>query len=388
MRILQIVPALSLVYGGPSQMVVGLCAALAAAGAEVTILTTDANCDNGQAPLDVPLGVPISQDGYTVYYFRCAPLRRYKFSTGLLAWLAAHAHEYDLAHIHALFSPVSSAAAAIARRQGLPYILRPLGTLDPADLKKKARLKQLYAAAIERANIAGAAALHFTSPQEAQISERFGATVPSWVLPLGVALPEPDRVDIRAQLGLDPTRPLLLFMSRIDPKKGLDLLIPALTALQAQGQDFQFVMAGGNPQDPAYEADMRKQLMASTFKDRVKIPGFVTGGLKTALLQAADLVVLPSYYENFGISVAEALAVGTPVVISDRVDIWPDVQQAHAGWICKCEVESLTEALGAALSNADERQLRGQNAQVLAQSKYSWSAIAQQLLTAYDTIRR
>jgi glycosyltransferase involved in cell wall biosynthesis len=388
MRILQIVPALSLVYGGPSQMVVGLCAALAAAGADVTILTTDANGDNGQAPLNVPLGVPIQQDGYTVYYFRCAPLQRYKFSTGLLAWLTAHSHEYDLAHIHALFSPVSSAAAAIARHQGLPYILRPLGTLDPADLRKKAWLKQLYAAAIERANIAGAAALHFTSPQESQISQRFGATVPSWVLPLGVALSEADRTNIHTHLGLNPDRPLLLFMSRIDPKKGLDLLIPALAALQAQGQDFQFVMAGGNPQDPGYEADIRAQLMASAFSDRVKIPGFVAGGQKTALLKAADLVVLPSYYENFGISVAEALAVGTPVVISDRVDIWPDVQQANAGWICQCAVESLTATLSAALKSSTERQIRGRNAQQLAQTKYSWSAIAQQLLTAYGSVQR
>lgn len=137
LRVVQIVPSISLVYGGPSQMVRGLSAGLAAAGAAVTVLTTDANGDIDEPPLDVPLNMPLLENGYQVCYFRCSPFRRYKFSPGLLRWLAQHAQDYDIAHIHALFSPISSAAATVARWQGLPYILRPLGTLDPADLQKK-----------------------------------------------------------------------------------------------------------------------------------------------------------------------------------------------------------------------------------------------------------
>ena len=133
MRILQIVPSISLIYGGPSQMVLGLSKALAAEGLDVTILTTDSNGDAGQKPLEVPIAQPIAQEGYQLIYFRCFPFRRYKYSLPLLDWLETHAKEYDLAHIHALFSPVSTAAATIARKQNLPYILRPLGTLDPAD---------------------------------------------------------------------------------------------------------------------------------------------------------------------------------------------------------------------------------------------------------------
>ncbi len=186
MRILQIIPSISLIYGGPSQMVRGFAQGLAAAGAEVTILTTNANGDSGQPPLDVPLGLAVPEDNYTVRYFACSPWRRYKFSAGLLSWLYRHSHEYDLAHIHALFSPLSTAAATVARSRDLPYVLRPLGTLDPADLQKKKRLKQLYGNLFEAPNIAGAAALHFTSPIEAEVSHRFGATVPDWVMPLGV----------------------------------------------------------------------------------------------------------------------------------------------------------------------------------------------------------
>jgi glycosyltransferase involved in cell wall biosynthesis len=386
MKILQIVPSVSLVYGGPSQMVLGLSAALARAGAEVTILTTDANGDNGQAPLDVPLETPIEQNGFRMIYFRCSPFRRYKFSTRLLQWLGQHAHEYDVAHIHALFSPISSMAATVARQQGLPYVLRPLGTLDPADLQKKRQLKQLYAAAVEKRNLAGAAAVHFTTQQEAKISERFGVETKDWVFPLGVVLPETEAVNLRDRHNIPADRPIILFMSRIDKKKGLDLLIPALEKLVAAGQEFAFVLAGGNPQEPEYEAQIQQQITDSVIADRSHVIGFVSGGDKTAWLKTADVSVLPSYYENFGIAVAEAMAVGTPVVISDQVHIWEDVQQAQAGWICGCNIESLTQSLRESLQDSVERKQRGIQAQELVLQKYSWDAIATQMMMAYREI--
>ncbi|MGK7889933.1 MAG: hormogonium polysaccharide biosynthesis glycosyltransferase HpsP, partial [Leptolyngbyaceae cyanobacterium] len=319
LNILQIVPSISLIYGGPSQMVRGFSQALAKQEANVTILTTDSNGDNGQAPLDVPLNQPVAQDDYHVRYFHCSPFRRYKFSLGLMRWLYQHAHEFDIAHIHALFSPVSSCAAAIARYRRLPYILRPLGTLDPADLHKKRQLKQIYAALLEKPNIAGAAGLHFTSPQENQVSERFGTQTPGFVIPLGVNPPPPARPKTE---GRGPKSiPTILFMSRIDPKKGLDLLIPALENLLANGQDFHFVLAGSNPQDPVYEMEVRDRIQASPLAACTTIPGFVQGEAKQALLQQADIFVLPSYYENFGIAVAEAMAANLPVVISDQVHI-------------------------------------------------------------------
>jgi glycosyltransferase involved in cell wall biosynthesis len=393
LRILQIVPSISLVYGGPSQMVMGFSQALAAQGAEVTILTTDSNGDTGQLPLNVPLDRPVAQDGYHVRYFRCSPFRRYKFSLGLLQWLAQHAHEFDIAHIHALFSPVSSMAALVARTQGLPYVLRPLGTLDPADLQKKRRLKQIYAALLERPNLAGAAAIHFTSNQEAKISERFGLITRDLVLPLGVTPPLLNAADATqpaaqpeaelAKFKIPGDRPSVLFMSRIDPKKGLDLLIPALEALLAEGLPFHWILAGSNPQEPGYEAQIRAQIQASPLAAHTTITGFVSGALKTALIRQADLFVLPSYYENFGIAVAEAMVASIPVVISDQVHICNEVQQSEAGWVCACEVNALTNALRAALQSQTERQRRGTLARQYALENYSWEAIAQQTIQAY-----
>jgi glycosyltransferase involved in cell wall biosynthesis len=388
MKILQIIPSISLVYGGPSQMVQGLSAALAAEGIDVTILTTNANGDAGQPPLDVPIGKPIAQDGYQIIYFPCSPFRRYKFSLGLLRWLAKHARDYDLAHIHAIFSPVCTAAATIARSQKLPYILRPLGTLDPSDLRKKKQLKQLYGLLLEKPNLAGAAGIHFTTEEECKISERFGTQTKDLVIPLGVNLPEnlPPLGQARQQFGIPASLPLLLFMSRIDLKKGLDLLFPALEALLKEGLPFHFVLAGSNPQDPDYEKQIRESVQTSELSSCSTVTGFVSGDFKLALLQDADIFVLPSYYENFGLAVAEAMAAGVPVVISDRVYIWQDVQDAGAGWVCSTEVESLTETLRSALKTVEERKLRGSNARKLVIERYSWSAIAKQTIAAYQSI--
>lgn len=372
-------------------MVLGLSSALSAQGMEVTVLTTDSNGDSGQAPLDVPLNTAVEQDGYQIRYFHCSPFRRYKFSFELLRWLSEHSSEFDIAHIHALFSPISTAAARISRYKKLPYILRPLGTLDPADLRKKKQLKKLYAALLERHNLAGAAAIHFTSNQEAKISERFGTQTKDLIIPLGVRSPqqllfkgEPEKV--RVDLGIPDDQLLLLFMSRIDPKKGLNLLIPALERLLREDWDFHFVLAGTNPQDPSYEKYIQQQIEDSTLASRTTITGFVTGELKAALLQEADVFILPSYYENFGIAVAEAMVAGTPVVISDQVHIWQEVQEAEAGWVCACEVDELATTLGEALRDTEELRRRGANAQDYALRNYSWDAIALLMIQAYRQI--
>lgn len=390
MRVLQIVPSISLVYGGPSQMVLGLSKALAARGVKLTILTTNSNGDAGQPPLDVPLDRPVEQHGYKIRYFPCSPFKRYKFSFDLLKWLKQHAKDFDIAHIHALFSPFSSTAAFVSRQQKLPYILRPLGTLDPADLQKKKQLKKIYAALLEKHNIADAAAIHFTSQEEAKISERFGAKTRDLIIPLGVNPPEttgetdPKFLELKQQL--DFNKPIILFMSRIEPKKGLDLLLPALEKLLEEGIEFQFVLAGSNPQDPGYEAKIRRQIETSTLASRTLITGFVTGGVKAGLLNAADIFALPSYYENFGIAVAEAMVAGTPVVISDRVHIWPDISGAEAGWVASCEVGAIASAIKNALSSSDERKRRGENAREFASKNYSWDAIALQTIEAYQNL--
>ncbi len=395
LNILQIVPSISLVYGGPSQMIRGLAAALVRQDEQtvgsVTVITTDANGDVDEAPLEVPLGIPIFESGYDVIYFRCAPFRRYKFSTDLLSWLWANAHRYDVAHIHALFSPVSTAAATVCRWRKLPYIMRPLGTLDPADLQKKKQVKRLYATLFERPNLAGAAAIHFTSELESKVSERFGVSTPDMVVPLGVALPSlPQRAAaqtaIRERFDIPVDCPIVLFMSRIDPKKGFDLLLPALAKLYQNKQPFHFLLCGANPQDRDYENSICEQIRSAEWSARATMSGFVSGELKAQILSAADVFVLPSYYENFGIAVAEAMAAKIPVVISDQVHIWPAIEEYEAGWVVPTDVEALAVALSMALRDGTERDRRGENARRCAKEKYGWDAISAQLAEKYRSL--
>ncbi|MBD2091354.1 glycosyltransferase [Microcoleus sp. FACHB-1515] len=378
LRVLQIVPAIALAYGGPSQMVLSLSKALALEDTNVTILTTDAN---GDRPPDLPIDQCIEQDGYRIRCFHNWT-GRYKFSIDLLRWLVVHAAEFDVAHIHALFSPVSSLAAAIARQQNLPYLLRPLGTLDPIDLQKKRILKQIYARLLERSNLAGAAALHFTSVQEAETARRFGVTTRDWILPLGVELAPAVAID------LPPTRPIVLFLSRIDRKKGLDLLLPALMDLAEAGEPFHFVLAGSNPQDPDYERKILDRIRASPLSNRTTIAGFVTGGTKTAWLQAADLFVLPSDYENFGLAIAEAMAAGVPVIVSDRIALAATVRSIEAGWVTRCDRFTLRETLRSALRSTADRKRRGENGRRFAQANFDWGAIARQAIAFYRSICR
>lgn len=388
MKILQIVPSVSLVYGGPSQMVLGLSKALAEAGVEVTLITTNSNGDQGQLPLDVPLETPIKQNGYEIIYFKCSPFRRYKFSLELLQWLRINASNYDLAHIHALFSPVSTFAARVCQKQNFPYILRPLGTLDPKDLQKKKQLKYLYGNLLEKPNLANSVAVHFTSQTEADVSESFGAKINPIVVPLAVEKPENSTInlDIRAKLGIPLDKTLLLFMSRIEPKKGLNLLIPSLEKLLTEGFDFHFVLAGSNPQDQDYEAKIKQQINNSGLGKHTTITGFVRGEMKLGLLQEADLFVLPSYYENFGIAVVEAMAMGLPVLISDQVYIWQEIEKANAGWICTCNQEDLTDKLRLVFNHSQEMAIKSINAQKLVEDKYTWNAIALQMITVYKQL--
>ena len=149
---------------------------------------------------------------------------------------------------------------------------------------------------------------------------------------------------------------------------------------------WRWFLAGTNPQDPNYEKQIQQEIKNSTLASRTTITGFVTGELKAALLEEADLFVLPSYYENFGIAVAEAMVAGTPVVISNQVHIWEEIKDAEAGWVCACEVDALATTLGEALRDMGELRRRGANAQDYALRNYSWDAIALTMIQAYRQI--
>lgn len=375
MRVLHVIPSLGPARGGPSVAARLMARASVRAGLTVDVATTN---DNDSALLDVPLNEPVSEDGVRYHYF-ARDARPYTVSRALAAWLRAHVGDYDVAHLHALFSFSTTAAAMAAHRRGVPYIVRPLGVLARYGMAQHAGLKQLSWHLVERHVLKGAAAVHFTSIAERDEARRLPGLWQSAVVPLGVELggfsTTRDRAWLKTHAPHFAHDVVFLFLSRIHPKKRLDLVIAAVQRLRADGVRAALVVAGAG--EPGYVAQLQKTT------DGVHWAGHVHGAEKLALLAAADAFVLPSINENFGIAVVEALASGLPVVITEGVAIHREIERANAGMIVDAAVEALAGALHRLVAGDVRRQL-GANGRALAEQEFSVEAMARGISALYE----
>lgn len=262
----------------------------------------------------------------------------------------------------------------IARRQGIPYLLRPLGLLNRWSLQQSPRRKQLMLQLVDRANIRAAAALHCTSRAEAEEVADLGLNHRTLVLPLGVPLPP-----VTPASSPGPIR--FLFLSRLHPKKQLPVLLQALAALQHQQPKAQWQLLVAGTGTPAYTAELQATAKALGIAGRVQWLGFVEGVAKQRLLAEAHWFVLPSASENFGIAAAEALAAGTPVVLAPGVALAADVASCGAGWVCEAKLEPLNQRLAACLVPPPEAMR--QAARALAADRYSWAGITSRQIDVY-----
>lgn len=389
MRILHVVPSFApaWIYGGPVRAAYELCREQAKQGADVTVFTTNIN---GPADLPVPVDRTMNMEGFQVRYCRVQPPRSYSFSMSLARSLRSKVREFDIVHIHSLFNWPISPASFYCRQYEIPYIVRPCGMLDPVAVRKpyedewaslSSRIKKaLYMGLVERRNLEGAAALHFTCRQEREDAQWLEIRAPGFVIPLGISPEEP--TESRELLGLPGDKLVILFMSRIDRKKGLEVLIQALESINRD--DFVLVVAGEG--DPEYEATVRKRIDGSTIAARSIWFGPVRGARKWSLLRAADIFALPSYHENFGLAVAEALAAGVPVVVSRKVGISSEIESNRSGIVTECAPESVSGALRRLMDNPEDRKDMGRRARELASDAFSWPKIARQVLEIYHGV--
>jgi glycosyltransferase involved in cell wall biosynthesis len=387
LRVLHVIPSVSPRSGGPSVALPLIVRALKQAGTRVEVATTD---DDGPgARLDVPLNQPVENEGTRYFYFR-RQTEFYKYSRPFHRWLSRCASNYDLIHVHGLFSYTSVCASRIAKRRAVPYIVRPLGVLNRWGMEnRRPWLKRLSFHFIEKPILRHAAAMHYTSQQECQEAEAAGATAPAFVCPLGLDLapfqnlPGPDLFLKRWPKAAD--RDVVLFLSRLDQKKGLDLLLDAFEQARPGHPRAILVIAGSG--ESAFVKGLRERVEKLGLNNDVIWTSFLDGLDKLSALAAAKVFALTSYSENFGIAVAEALAAGVPTLITKEVGVADDVQRAGAGMVVSAEAGAVAERLTRMLKDSELIKRMSINARKLAAERYSLDAMGIALIQLYRQIQ-
>jgi len=386
LRVLHVIPSVAPRYGGPSLAVVQMCRALRGVGVDPLIATTDAD---GPGRLPVPLARVTDYQGVPVIFFSRQWTESFKYSAPLSAWLRKHVAEFDLVHIHAVFSHACLAAASACRRWSVPYLVRPLGTLDPWSLRQKRLRKWLLWHAWVEGMLRAAAVIHYTSEEERRLSEGLLGLDRGAVIPLGVddvLLSDPPPQHFRGRHPELGEAPYVLLLSRLHFKKGVELLLRAYLDLVREPEfaHWHLVIAGDG--DAAYVQSLERLAARDGRGGSVLFTGWLAGSEKTAALRGAALFVLPSRQENFGLAAVEAMVCGVPVLVSSQVNLAEEIKVAGAGWVAALERRALAVALAEALSDEVERHRRGGEGRQLVLRRFTWPTVVRELMALYRTV--
>jgi len=371
MRILHVIPSVSERSGGPATAIVPMCRALMRQGTEVQLVsTTDGLAENPDV---------VEYKGVPAMFFPPQLGASFKYSRPLAKWLSSNVKSFDLAHIHAVFNHSSVAASQACRKAGVPYVIRPLGTLDPWSMTQKSLRKGLFWRLSGKAMLHGASAVHYTSEAEKLSTERHLNLNHGKVISLGI-----DAHNSNSN-GRMFSEPYVLVLSRLHPKKAVDILIEAFQSLirSEKFARWRLVIAGDGP--PDYVSKLKGQVAATSHRDRITFTGWLDDDKKHEVLGGASLLALPSHQENFGLCVMEALSHSVPVLISPNVNLATEIVSANAGWISAIDKDALATRLAEALSDEDELMKRGRAGKQLSQ-RYSWENTASELMDLYRNI--
>jgi glycosyltransferase involved in cell wall biosynthesis/SAM-dependent methyltransferase len=342
---------------------------------------------DGEGRLSVPLGQPVVWKGATTTFHALSAPTRYLTSWSLLADLRHRMASFDIVHINTLYRFHGLAAAAVARRRGVPYVIQAHGSLDPWHRRQKRRAKDLYHALIEDPIIRGASAMLCTSRREELSIRDLGYEVPTWVIPIGIDAAElrmPGGPDFAAATGIPIDARVVTFLGRISAKKGVPLLVEAFHATAAAFPSAHLLIAG--PDDEGIGRGLMPMIANAGLADRVSFLGAVDGSMKRALLQRSDVFVLPSADESFGVAVAEAMAVGCPVVISPDVAIEDVVRASGAGVVVERDPSAIAKAITTILSDPACAAAMGEAGRRAVDQRFSWPMVAEQMAALYEAI--
>ena len=378
MRVLHVTPyfAPAFRYGGPPRSVLGLCRALLRQGVEVEVLTTTAD-----GPSELPCS-PLEgnvYEGVPVRYLPRGFPRRSFGARGLGAALDDAVSRSDLVHVHGLWSVPGWAAARHARRARVPFVISPRGMLDPGSIAQRGWRKRVAYRLIERRSLLDATFLHATSRAEARAVRAWAPGAPVVTLPNGVEAPAVVAAagsEIRRRLGVPDGAPLVTFLGRIHPIKRLDLLAQAFDRVLTVRPDTRLVIAG--PDERAHRGEIEPRFAARA----VHWAGQLGETDKWALLSASSLLVLCSDSESFGLSAAEAMAAGVPVVAT-RTCPWEEIETVGAGFWVAQEPEAVAAGMRTLLDDPARARAMGERGRALVGRRYAWDAVAADLAEWY-----
>jgi glycosyltransferase involved in cell wall biosynthesis len=385
MRVLFINPYISTAYGGISKIVLELVAALGEQGVHVDLITTNAHVHK---KLDVPLNKWVQKDGYRIRYFSCWNTNDFILSKAMLSWLYKNVSIYHVVHTHTVFSPLISFCQWVCSLHKVPYVVTPHGMLEPWALGYKFRKKNIYFNLLERRNISRSALIQGTASVELENISRLFPHSNAQLVPNGISLSQSlgdfgTKIDCLERYPELNNKRLILFLGRIDPKKGLDLLASAFEQVRRHTPDTHLIVAG--PDNIGYLSQAKQYFAEASCLEAVTFTGMLTGEMKACALELAEVYVSPSYSEGFSMSVLEGMAAGLPCVITTGCN-FPEAQENTAAYVVDIDANAIAMALSHCLQNPQEAKAVGERARQFIRQNYTWESIATRLIQSYAEI--
>jgi glycosyltransferase involved in cell wall biosynthesis len=349
-------------------------------GHEVHVFTSSMD---GPNDLDVPLMTPVDMDGVLVRYFPVRTLRRLCWCPAMQTVLKREVASFDLLHLHSVFLWPTWAAARSARAAGVPYVVSPRGMLGRAVIRRKNPwAKSAWIRLIEQKTLRDAAGMHVTAELEREEVEALRLRLPKiFCIPNGVSYPQSYAALSEGPFA-DVAKPYALFLGRIDEKKGLDRLLAAWNLVP----NLTLIIAGND--ENRYQKKLEKIADDQHISARVRFIGLVSDEHKWALFDGAMMFILPSYSENFGNAVAEAMAMGCPVVVTPEVGLARLVCESGAGVVVDGDPATLAEGITALNQDSVNRRLVGDRGRIAVQRHLSWQSVGRRMESLYKEITR
>ncbi len=380
MRILNIC-AYTWAIGGPARIIYDHTTEALKNGHQVTIASP---MTPGEKPYDLPQGAILVQCRRTVPFSRVYR----EFSVDLYSYLKKHIHEFDIIHIHGIWHFGSLAPFIIKNK--VPKVITIHGLLDKWAIGHHQWKKTLVSFLYQKRLLKRADLVHINNTDEQENIIQYLGKEPKnlTIIPNGIRLDEfknlPPKNIFRKPFGIPADKKMVLFMGRLNIKKGLDLLLPAFAAYVLDRQDAILVLAGP---DDGYQSTIENFIKENQLENHVKLVGLLTDDVKKAALRDADLFVLPSYSEGFSIAVLEAMAAGIPVLVSDRVGFGDYIATYKAAHLTPLTSDGVKEGLYQLLENEDDRTRYVQQAHQMLEENFNIVAVAKKMLGAYAAIR-